>query len=69
MTEHSYTTKEFCRAERICEAMLWRLWKQGKGPRFYRAGRKRIITHEARIEFQREREAEVAKAASNEEAA
>jgi hypothetical protein len=37
---------------------LYKLWQHGKGPRFYMNGRCRRITHHARLDFQREREAE-----------
>ena len=54
----SYTVDEFCTAERVCRSKLYDLWKQGKGPRFYWNGRERRITHQARLDWQRQREAE-----------
>jgi hypothetical protein len=33
------------------------MWKLGHGPRFYMNGNRRVITHAARIDWQREREA------------
>ena len=33
--------------------MLYKLWSQGQGPRFYMVGTVRRISHEARIEWQR----------------
>lgn len=56
----SLTIKEFCRAERISRSMLYRAWSEGWGPKFYRVGVTRRITHRARIEWQREREATAA---------
>jgi hypothetical protein len=56
----SLTTKEFCRAEKISRSMLYRAWKEGWGPRFYRVGVTRRITQRARLEWQREREATAA---------
>ena len=53
----SLTTKEFCRAEKISRSMLYRAWKEGWGPRFYRVGVTRRITQRARLEWQGEREA------------
>ena len=50
-TEASYTIDEFCEAERISRAMLYKLWCQGKGPRFYYVGTVRRISHEARLEW------------------
>jgi hypothetical protein len=54
----SYTPYEFCEAERISRAMLYKLWQQGKGPRYFQVGNRRRITQEARINWQRQREAE-----------
>jgi hypothetical protein len=58
-TETSYTITEFCQAERISRAMLYKLWSQGKGPRFYYVGSVRRISHEARLEWHRQCEAAV----------
>jgi hypothetical protein len=56
----SLTIGEFCRAEKISRSMLYRAWSEGWGPRFYRVGVTRRITYRARLDWQREREAEVA---------
>ena len=56
----SYTVAEFCAAERISRSMLYRAWAEGWGPKYYRVGVTRRITHRARFEWQREREAEAA---------
>ena len=56
-TEASYTIDEFCKAERISRAMLYKLWSQGKGPSFYYVGSVRRISHEARLEWHRQLEA------------
>jgi hypothetical protein len=56
----SYTVDEFAAAERMSRSMVYKMWSQGKGPRFYYAGNVRRITHQARLDWQREREAEVA---------
>jgi hypothetical protein len=58
--EPSYTIDEFCAAERISRVKLYEMWKQRIGPRFYNNGRCRRITHNSRLEWQREREAEAA---------
>jgi hypothetical protein len=39
--------------------MLYNLWRQGQGPRFYFLGNRRRITSAAREEWQRENEARV----------
>ena len=59
MRDPSYTTDEFCEAERMSRSMVYKLWQQGQGPRFYLVGTVRRITEEARLEWQREREAAV----------
>jgi hypothetical protein len=60
MTSHqSYTVDEFAEAERMSRSMLYKLWGQGKGPCFYMLGTVRRITHDARIEWQQARQAEV----------
>jgi hypothetical protein len=56
--EPSYTVNEFCAAERISRVKLYEAWKDGTGPRFYRNGRCRRITHKARLDWQAQREAE-----------
>lgn len=58
----SYTITEFCAAERISRAMLYKLWAEDKGPRWFCIGSHRRISHEARIEWRRERESEAAAA-------
>ena len=53
MTAHqSYTVDEFAEAERLSRSMLYKLWSQGQGPRFYMVGSVRRISHDARIEWQ-----------------
>lgn len=45
----SLTIAQFCKAHAIGRTTLWKLWKQGKGPAFFRVGRTvRIPTNEAR---------------------
>jgi hypothetical protein len=38
MNDESLTINEFCRAEKLSRAMLYKLWSEGRGPRFYRIG-------------------------------
>ena len=56
--EPSYSVDGFCAAEFISRVALYAFWKQGKGPRYYMNGRCRRVTHRARLEWQRQREAE-----------
>jgi hypothetical protein len=55
--DQSYTIDEFCKAERISRAFLYKLWSQRTGPRFYYVGSVRRISQEARLEWQRKSEA------------
>jgi hypothetical protein len=59
MTDQStYTIADFCEAERISRAMLYKLWSQGQGPRYYMLGSVRRISHQARMDWHQELEAE-----------
>ena len=64
VSDPSYTVNEFCAAERISRSMLYKMWAAGYGPDFYLVGVTRRITHRARIDFQRQREAAAAKSAA-----
>ena len=57
MYEQSYTIAEFCAAERMSRSMFYKLKNQGKGPRVYYIGNVQRITHKARLDWHREREA------------
>ena len=57
MENQSYTVDEFAKAERMSRSMVYKLWSQGQGPRFYYIGTVRRISHDARIEWQRSMEA------------
>jgi hypothetical protein len=56
VSEPSYTVSEFCAAERMSRAQLYKAWKEGWGPKYYRNGNRRIITPTARRAWQVERE-------------
>jgi hypothetical protein len=60
VTDHSYTVAEFATAERMSRQMVYLLWAQGKGPRYFMVGNRRRISHEARIEWRQRLEAEAA---------
>jgi len=53
----------FCRLHRISRGLLYQLWKRRQGPRFFRAGARRLISAQAATEWVRDREAEAAKVA------
>jgi hypothetical protein len=44
MSEQSYSVDTFAEAEGICRSMVYKLWSQGKGPRFYYVGTVRRIS-------------------------
>jgi len=46
--------------ERISRSLLYALWQQGRGPRYYLAGTHRRITEQARQDWHRHLEAEAA---------
>jgi predicted DNA-binding transcriptional regulator AlpA len=56
----SLTITEFLAVEKMCRSMLYKLWSEGKGPRSFTIGTKRLISAEARLEWRRAREAETA---------
>jgi hypothetical protein len=64
VADPSLTINEFCAAEKVSRALLYNLWKRGKGPRYFYAGNSRRISHEARQQWRREREAEAVDARS-----
>ena len=65
ITDPSYSVDDFCIAENMSRGKLYEDWKNGVGPDFYWNGAHRKITHRARLEWQRLREA----AAKNSDAA
>jgi hypothetical protein len=56
----SMSVEEWCRHRRLSRAMLYKLWRQGKGPAFYHIGTRRFISERADAEWLAEREAEAA---------
>jgi predicted DNA-binding transcriptional regulator AlpA len=65
----SLKVNEFCAAERISRSALYKLWNEGRGPRFFYIGATRRISHEVRVEWRRKREAEAAAEANVQTAA
>jgi predicted DNA-binding transcriptional regulator AlpA len=52
----TFTVAEFCTQQSISRATFYLLQKQGKGPRTYTVGRKRLISIEAATEWQQKME-------------
>jgi predicted DNA-binding transcriptional regulator AlpA len=64
MTDQSLTINEFCAVEKLSRSQLYKLWHEGRGPRFYKIGNRPRISSEARREWRQSLEAEAtAKAA------
>lgn len=51
MQKNSLTIPEFCHCESISRALLYKLWRLGKGPRKYKIGRRTLITADAAKEW------------------
>ena len=71
MTDEPLTITEFCLTEKLSRSQLYKLWRQGKGPRTYRIGNRPRISPEARREWRQalEVEGETAERTSTSEAA
>ena len=52
-----YTVTEFCSQNRISRSLLYKLLKQGQGPRIMKVGKRTLITSEAAEAWRRSREA------------
>jgi predicted DNA-binding transcriptional regulator AlpA len=46
-----FTINEFCAAHKISRSQLYKLWKQGRGPRTKHVGSKVLITAESAAEW------------------
>jgi hypothetical protein len=56
----SMTVGEWCQHRRISKPMAYKLWAQGKGPKFYCIGSRRYVSAEADAAWLAQREAESA---------
>jgi hypothetical protein len=63
IADASYTINEFCAAEKISRAQLYKMWNADRGPRYFLIGSFRRISAEARAEWRRDLEAAQAHAA------
>ena len=57
VVDPSFTVDEFCKADSISRAMLYRACREGNGPRFYLNCTHRRLTADARRDWQHQREA------------
>ena len=60
----SYSPKSLAAAEGCSVGLVYKLWRQERGPRFYYAGSRRRVTEQARQDWHREREAVAAETAA-----
>lgn len=58
MTQQAYSIPEFLQVYRISRTKLYELWQQGKGPKSYTIGRKRLVSVDAAQSWQRQMEKE-----------
>ena len=56
----AYSVVEFCRRHGFSKGFLYAEWRAGRGPQFFWAGDRRLITPEAAAAWRMEREAETA---------
>lgn len=47
----AFSVTDFCSAHGICRSTLYALWRQGRGPTFFRIGKRRLISIEAAAEW------------------
>ena len=59
-----YDIRRFCDANCISRSFLYRLWREGRGPRFFLAGTEKRITMEAAAEWRAAMEDATARANS-----
>lgn len=47
----AYTPHEFAIAHRIALSSLYKMWSEGRGPKSFKAGRRRLISKESAAEW------------------
>jgi len=60
-TKRAYSVKSFCDAHDTSRTELYKLWRAGKGPRYFLIGTHRRVTEEAAADWRRQMEAEAAR--------
>ena len=48
-----FSVDEFCVAHNISRAFLYKIWRDGKGPRAMSVGSRKLISYEAAAEWRR----------------
>jgi hypothetical protein len=59
----AFSVPEFCEAHRISRGLLYLMFRDGRGPRVMKAGRRTLITAEAAADWRRRMEVVSAEAA------
>jgi hypothetical protein len=54
----AYDVRRFCDSHNVSRTQLYRLWAQGRGPRFFKLGKQLRITAEAAAEWRAQMQAE-----------
>jgi len=55
--KRAYTVNTFCKAHETSRTELYKLWREGRGPRYFLIGSHRRITEEAASDWRRDMEA------------
>ena len=63
-TTAAYSVDGFCQAHGIGRNLLYREWKEGRGPRYFNIGRRRLISAEAAAEYRQQLEQETERGAA-----
>lgn len=53
----AFTVTEFCEAHRLSRALLYKLLRDGQGPRYFKAGRRTLISAESAAQWRAAMEA------------
>lgn len=62
--QDAFGVRDFCRRHGVSTGWVYAEWRAGRGPRFFRAGDRRLISAEAALAWRQEREAEAETAAA-----
>lgn len=60
MDQQAFTIDEFAKAHRVSRELVYKMLREGTGPRIFKAGSRTLISIEAAAEWRRQREAAAA---------
>jgi hypothetical protein len=52
--DETLTVDEFIRLEKISKSTLFKLWREGRGPKFHKLGKRTYISAESRAEWRKQ---------------